>query len=134
MRKVLLDTNGYTRFLQGDEDVLDEMSDADTVLMSIVVLGELHAGFAGGRHKKRNTSQLNQFLAKPTVEMVDATHHTAEIFGHIKNLLKQNATPIPINDVWIAAHVVQTGAKLVTFDRHFLKVPGLRVWDIPESD
>ena len=58
-----------------------------------------------------------------------ATAETADVFGMVKSRLKAAGTPLPINDVWIAAHAIETGSIVVTFDRHFSKVPGLRLWD-----
>ena len=60
---------------------------------------------------------------------LDVTRATAEVFGVVKNQLKQAGTPIPINDVWIAAHAIETGSWLVTFDRHFTLIPGVLLWD-----
>ncbi len=127
MKKVLLDTNAYVRFLLGNEDILEVLSKAEVVYMSVFVLGELHAGFMGGRKRKDNYSILERFLSKPTVRVLDATSETAEIFGQIKSGLKKAGTPIPINDVWLASHTVESGSTLVTFDRHFTKVSGLRL-------
>lgn len=93
------------------------------------VLGELYAGFKGGMREQRNTKILSDFLNKPTVLTVDATPDTSEIFGTLKNSLKKAGTPLPINDVWIASHAIETGAIIITFDNHFQKIPGLRVWD-----
>ncbi len=129
MRKLLLDTNAYSNFLRGDHGVLDIISKADKVYMSIFVLGELLAGFKGGSKEKRNIETLNNFLSKPTVEIVNATIETSDYFATVKNMLKNNATPIPINDVWIAAHTLETGSVLVTFDEHFSYVSGLRIAD-----
>ncbi len=129
MKKVLLDTNAYVRFLAGDENVLACLAQADRVFMSVFVLGELFAGFRGGAKEKKNRQILDRFLAKPSVCVLDATRETAEYFGMIKNALKKSAHPIPINDVWIAAHALETGAVLATYDSHFLAVPGLRTWD-----
>ncbi len=53
---------------------------------------------------------------------------TADIFGMLKSALKKAGTPIPINDIWIASHAFETGALLVTYDRHFDKIQGLRLW------
>ena len=64
-----------------------------------------------------------------TTSTKDVSQETAEIYSDIKMALKKKGTPIPLNDVWIAAHTVETGAKLITYDSHFLKVPGLRVWE-----
>jgi tRNA(fMet)-specific endonuclease VapC len=65
VKKVILDTNAYTRFLAGGEDVLDTLSDTETVYMSIFVLGELYAGFYGGRKERQNKEILPHFLMSP---------------------------------------------------------------------
>jgi tRNA(fMet)-specific endonuclease VapC len=128
MRKILLDTNAYARFLGGDEHVLEALGGAGVVYMSIFVLGELHAGFLGGGKLQANKVILQKFLLKPTVQILNATSETAEFFGMVKEALKKAGTPIPINDVWIAAHAMETGSVMVTYDHHFTSVQGLRLW------
>lgn len=129
MRTILLDTNAYSSLLSGDDSVLIAISRADIVYMSIFVLGELHAGFAGGSKCAENKAILNEFLIKPTVKTLNATSETALVFGFVKNSLKKAGTPLPINDIWIAAHGLETGSILITYDSHFRQVPGLRFWD-----
>ncbi len=128
MKKVLLDTNAYTRLLTGDKDVLEVLGRAHTVFMSIFVLGELYAGFRGGLRESENRTQLDDFLRRPTVRILSGTLETSDIFGAIKHRLHKAGTPIPINDVWIAAHTTESGSHLVTFDRHFSHVAGLLLW------
>ena len=130
MKKVLLDTNAYVRFLGGDEKVLEALAAAEIVYLSIFVQGELFAGFQGGKKAVENKKILRDFLNKPTVRTLDATSETAEIFGLVKNTLKKAGTPLPVNDVWIAAHALETGSVVVTYDIHFTKVQGLRLWDL----
>jgi len=130
VKKILLDTNAYTHLLVGDSDVLDSLGSAETVYMSIFVLGELYAGFAGGTKEKENKSVLQRFIEKPTVKILNATAETAEIFGMIKNNLKNQGTPLPVNDVWIAAHGIETGSTIITFDPHFKRISGLLLWDM----
>ena len=129
MKKIVVDTNAWAQLLTGNEMVLDQIANADTVYMSIFVLGELFAGFSGGSKEKQNREILKRFLLKPTVKILNATTETAEVFGHIKSNLKTAGTPIPINDVWIAAHAIETGSVLVSFDAHFTNVPGIRLWN-----
>ena len=129
MKKIVLDTNAYTRLLTGEEDVLDVLGTAEIVYMSIFVLGELYAGFAGGTKERGNRDTLNRFLLKPSVKILNATSETAEVFGMVKQDLKRAGTPLPINDVWIAAHALETGSTLVTYDDHFKKIAGIRRWD-----
>ena len=129
MNKILLDTNAYVKYLTGDTKVLDALGKAVTVNMSVVVLGELYAGFKGGSRARKNRNDLDKFLEKTTVEILDVSRETSEIFGDIKNVLRKSGTPIPINDIWIAANTIESGSALVTYDTHFLKIPGLRTWD-----
>jgi len=129
MKKMVLDTNAYARLLTGNTDVLTAVASAELIYMSIFVLGELYAGFAGGVKQRENKVILNRFLSKPSVKILHATSETAEIFGVLKNDLKQFGTPLPINDVWIAAHAIETGSVIVTFDQHFRKISGIRLWD-----
>ena len=129
MKKIVVDTNAYAQLLTGNEMILDTIANAETVYVSIFVLGELFAGFSGGSKEKQNREILNRFLLKPTVKILNATTETAEVFGHIKSNLKTAGSPIPINDVWIAAHAIETGSVLVSFDAHFKNVPGIRLWN-----
>ena len=129
MKNILLDTNAYTRLLTGEEDVLGVIGAAETVYMSIFVLGELYAGFAGGTKERENKDTLYRFLSKPSVKILNATSETAEVFGMVKQELKKAGTPLPINDVWIAAHTLETGSTLVTYDGHFKNIAGIRQWD-----
>ena len=129
MKKVLLDTNAYSALLKGDGNILDAIGSADIVYVSVIVLGELYAGFCGGIQESKNRKRLNDFLSRPTVRILQVSKETAEIFGTIKQQLKSAGTPIPLNDVWIAAHALENGAGLISYDRHFQKVPGIRLWN-----
>ena len=130
MNKILLDTNAYSAYLAGDDRVFDVLTQAGLVYMSIFVLGELYSGFKGGRKEKNNLEILNKFLVKPTVHILDATSETAESFATIKYALKKSGTPLPINDIWIASHAMETGAVVITYDQHFKQIPGLRLWNV----
>ncbi len=129
MKKIILDTNAYARLLGGGETVLDVVASAEVIFMSIFVLGELHAGFSGGTKNRENRDISKRFLSKSPVKILNATSETAEVFGLLKNAPRQAGTPLLLNDVWIAAHGIETGSVMVTYDRHFLKIPGIRLWD-----
>ncbi len=128
MKQVLLDTNAYSELLKGDERVLSEIGEAEKVYMSVFVLGELFYGFKGGQKEVQNRGYLKDFLSKHTVRIVQASEETAEYFSEIKHNLKMQGKKIPLNDVWIAAHAMQHGAILITYDKHFEHVQGLRIW------
>lgn len=131
MTKIVLDTNAYSEFMSGNSVVFDYIIESETVYLSTVMIGELFAGFRGGNRYKQNKDELNVFLNKEGVRVLPVTVETSEIFGEIKDGLKKRGSMIPLNDIWIAAHTVETGSKLITFDSHFKQVSGLRIWEEP---
>ncbi len=130
MKTIILDTNAYSKLLTGADEVLDIIATSDIVYMSIFILGELYAGFKGGTKEKYNIEILNNFLHKPGVKILNATDETAQYFALIKNQLKKAGKPIPVNDIWIAAHAIESGSILVSYDHHFNFIDNLRHWEI----
>jgi tRNA(fMet)-specific endonuclease VapC len=128
MNALILDTNAYNRYCAGELAVLDAIHKTDIVYMSIFVLGELLYGFKGGTRERDNRLVLRRFLGGAKSRILGGTEETAEHFGSLKAYLKRNGTPIPLNDIWIAAQVLETGSILVTFDSHFKNIPGVRIW------
>ena len=123
--KVALDTNAYIDFLRGDPGRVEIVRKARRLYLPLFVLGELRAGFAAGNRTAENLEILQRFLQSPRVSILlpdeQTTHHYASIFVH----LRENGTPIPGNDLWIAALSSQHGLALCSSDAHFEKVPGL---------
>jgi tRNA(fMet)-specific endonuclease VapC len=129
MTKILLDTNAYSGFMSGNQLVFDYIVESEIVYISTIMLGELFAGFQGGKKYSKNKEDLKTFLNKDGVKILDVTIETSEIFGEIKALLSKKGKMIPLNDIWIAAHAIETGSKIITFDSHFKSIDGLRIWN-----
>jgi tRNA(fMet)-specific endonuclease VapC len=129
MTKIVLDTNAYSAFMTGDQLVLDYIVESEIVFMSTVMIGELFAGFHGGSKYSINKQELKSFLSKDGITIIDVTIETSEIFGEIKAELSHKGKMIPLNDIWIAAHAIETGAKLISYDAHFKIIDGLRLWE-----
>ena len=125
--KLLLDTNAYVELLKGSAAVADLVRGAERLVFSTVVVGELLFGFRNGNRYERNRAALDDFLSQPWLELAQVTLTTADRFGRVAAALRKAGTPIPTNDIWIAAHALETGAELITFDRHFDSVRGLPV-------
>jgi tRNA(fMet)-specific endonuclease VapC len=89
------------------------------------VLGEPRFGFHDGSRLRENLAELEGFLGHPFVSLEFLTLVTADRFGRIATSLKRAGTPIPTNDIWIAAHPMELAAELISFDIHFRLVPGL---------
>ena len=123
--RVLLDSNAYSRLMRGDDQTAAVVRDATEVLMSAVVVGELLYGFRNGSRFDRNVADLRSFLDNPYVSFVPVGSTTADRYSRIAAALRAKGNPIPTNDVWIAAHAMETGADLVSADRHFEAVDGI---------
>jgi predicted nucleic acid-binding protein len=121
--KIVLDTSAYSAFLRGNEAVARAVQEADEIVLTPIILGELYAGFLLGKHEKKNRSVLREFLASPRVKIRDIDEETSERYAAIFTYLRERGTPIPTNDIWIAASAMQHGLKLITTDTHYLKVP-----------
>ena len=128
MTRAILDTSGCSAYFKGDQRVADFLDEAERVLLPIFALGELYAGFRKGTKFEMNMGFVRRLLAKPNVSVPEAGSDTAETYGRILSDLRGAGTPLPVNDVWIAAQAMEHGAIVVSYDRHFLKVPGLRIW------
>jgi tRNA(fMet)-specific endonuclease VapC len=117
--RVALDTNRYVDLCKGVVETVTLLEEAEAVVVPFVVLGELRAGFANGRRQAENERTLRRFLLKDGVEVLFAddqtTHHYAAVFLQ----LRKQGTPIPTNDIWLAALVLQHNLVLHARDRHF---------------
>jgi tRNA(fMet)-specific endonuclease VapC len=125
--RVCLDTSAYSRLMGGHAPLTQLLESADDVLVPATVLGELHAGFEMGSRREANRRKLDEFLALPGVETIAVTADVAERYGLLVSQLTRQGTPIPTNDIWIAAAALETGARLVSYDSHFEHIPGLIV-------
>lgn len=123
--KILLDTTAYVGFKRDLNEVVEVITSAEQIFFSPIVLGELMFGFRNGTKFEKNMQELNQFLDHEAVALVPIVKVTSDRYSRIATQLKHQGTPIPTNDLWIAAQTMEHGAELISSDRHFEKVPGL---------
>lgn len=123
--KLLLDTSAYVGFKLGHSQLVDFLSQSNTIYVSPIMIGELIFGFRNGSRFNENMEGLNQFLSHEVIEKIAIGELTADRYSRIAAQLKQQGTPIPSNDIWIAAQTMEYGAELVTMDRHFENVAGV---------
>ncbi|HEY3357375.1 MAG TPA: type II toxin-antitoxin system VapC family toxin [Polyangia bacterium] len=123
--RLALDTNAYRLVMEGDAAAVGLARTATRVLMPVPVLAELRFGFLNGTRGRENEAYLARFLDTPRVEVLRCDEETAGRYAELKLQLKKQGTPIPINDVWIAALALQHRATLFTRDSDFERIPQL---------
>jgi tRNA(fMet)-specific endonuclease VapC len=123
--KVAIDTNRYVDLCRDDADVARVLEMAEAVYVPFVVLAELRAGFGVGSRGPDNERTLRKFLAQEGVHVLYADDTTTRHYASTYRQLRQQGTPIPTNDLWIAALVIQHDLALCARDRHFDHLPQL---------
>lgn len=123
--KIILDTSAYVGFKRNEVEMVEIIVQAELILFSPVVLGELMFGFRNGTRFKENMDDLDRFLEHEAVELVHIGEITSDRYSRIAAQLKRQGTPIPTNDIWIAAQTMEHGSELITSDHHFEKINGL---------
>ena len=128
MKRILIDTNIYSHAMRGDHDITETLKKVETIGISVISIGELYSAFKAGSRKLENHTELEFFLDSPRVVLYPVDIITADYYAEILSGLKKAGTPIPTNDIWIAAAAFQHGLKLFTKDAHFSSVKGLVIF------
>lgn len=123
---VAIDTNAYSGFRRGNAALVELFGRVPRLIVPLVVLAELLAGFAGGKKAQRNRAELATFLASPRVSLALPDRQTAETYASVFQQLRGDGRPIPTNDIWVAATALQCAVPLVTLDAHYRFVRDLR--------
>ena len=133
MSGLILDTSAYVAFKRGQQQAVEILQLAETIVIPVIVLGELLAGFAFGAREAENRRELTAFLDSPRVQMATVGSTTASWYGRVYANLRRLGRPIPANDLWIAATALQSGLPVFSYDRHFKSVEGLGLITQPED-
>jgi len=120
-----LDTSAYSAFNRGDKRLRSWFTSENDIIIPIVVVGELRAGFAAGNKRKENEQLLQRFLDSPNVYVQSITDKTTVIYSFIYLGLRKKGRPIGTNDMWIAATALELDSELLTLDDDFSYVPDL---------
>lgn len=121
MSRYCLDTSAYSHFKRGDPRVAEIIDSAEWLGVPLIVVGELETGFLLGNpgRLEQNRAELAEFLAHPVVEEVGLDPSTSRLYAEIVTALRKVGTPLPTNDIWIAAVAARTGATVLSYDPHF---------------
>lgn len=123
--RIAIDTNRYVDLCKGLAATVEILETATEIILPFIVLAELRAGFLLGRRQVENERALNRLLLKDGVEVIypddQTTHHYASVYRQ----LRKQGTPIPTNDMWLAALVLQHNVALHARDKHFDHLPQL---------
>lgn len=121
---MILDTNALSAFFDGDAHLKGVLAKAAKISLPVIVLGEYRFGLLGSRLRKIIEPALDGLQAASDVLPIDTD--TVQPYAKLCDQLKRAGTPIPSNDIWIAALAVQHGLPVVSQDKHFDLVPGIR--------
>ena len=117
--RIAIDTNRYSDFVDGDPTTGQIIATAERIYVPFIVLAELRFGFLRGTRMAENEQRLITFLSRPRVEPMLPNEMTTFEYAKLAVQLRKQGTPIPVNDIWMAALVVQHNLTLFARDKHF---------------
>ncbi len=121
---MILDTNALSAWAGGNAGIEMPLRSSSRLVTPSVVLGEYYFGIRQSRHRRRYEDWLRRNL--PLTEIATITAATASSYADIRLELKQRGTPVPSNDAWIAALARQHGQPILSNDKHFDLIPGVK--------
>lgn len=121
--RLALDTNRYIDFCKGEAKTVQTLQTAEEIFLPFIVVGELRAGFRCGTRGLENEKILVRLLNSPRVQILFADQQTTHHYANLFLQLRKQGTPIPTNDLWIAALVNQHNLILFDRDEHFNHLP-----------
>ena len=121
---MILDTNALSAAAEREPSALEVVARAERLAIPVIVLGEYRLGIAQSRHRVSYENWLREWTA--AVSVLDIDEETTHSYAAIGLELKKKGKPIPANDLWIAALCRQYSLPLLSRDRHFDFVSGLR--------
>jgi len=121
----LIDTNIIVDLFRNIQKVKKKLLKLNSINISVIVYGELIYGIENSSQKEKHLNELNNFLKSCLI--IPITKNTAKTYGKIKTALKKQGTPIPENDIWIAAQAIEQGAVLLSNDKHFDLIKDLQL-------
>jgi predicted nucleic acid-binding protein len=122
LSRYCLDTSAYSHLRRGDPRAIQLVDAAEWIGLPSITMGELRVGFRQGSREAENESRLQDFLSHPSVEEVTVDSDVSSHYAGIVTDLLAAGTPLPANDIWIAACSARHGALVLTYDRHFEKI------------
>ena len=122
---VLLDTSVVVQHFRGELSLTEVSGGFEEFLLPQTALAELYTGAFRSAHPEKKFTQIERFVEGINVLLPDEV--TAEIYGRIAAQLARAGTPIPQNDIWIAAIALQYDIPVATADGHFRNVDGLKI-------
>lgn len=127
MNSLVLDTNTYVAYLNGDKQIVAYVKAADEINLPFIVIGELHYGFFKGNKAPENIRILQEFLESPRVRIIHSDEDVNIVFGEIAAELSSIGKPMQQNDIWIAAVCKRHNYSLLTYDQGFKNIIGLKL-------
>ncbi|MFN6946263.1 MAG: type II toxin-antitoxin system VapC family toxin [Cytophagaceae bacterium] len=124
-KRFLLDTNIVIGLFANEQAIINNIMSSETIFIPTIVIGELYYGAEQSSKKNENIKKIDEFASNSFV--LECSTETAKQYGSVKCKLKLKGTPIPENDIWIAAMAIQNDLTLITRDKHFNHVEGLYI-------
>lgn len=123
--RLLIDSNRFIDFCAGESEVVDAFEQAALLVVPFVVLAEIRVGAHSLRRGDTQVRILGELLQQQGVRVAHSSDTTTHHYAMLYARLKKAGTPIPTNDIWIAALAIEHSLVLYSRDAHFDRFPDI---------
>ena len=123
--RILIDSNRFIDFCAGEMKVVDAFEQVALVVVPFIVLAEIRVGAQSIKRGDAQVRILGELLQQPGVRVVHSSDSTTHHYAALYARLRKAGTPIPTNDLWIAALAIEHSLVLYSRDAHFDLIPSI---------
>lgn len=123
--RILIDSNRFIDFCAGEQAVVDAFEQAALIVVPFIVLAEIRVGAYSVKRGDAQVRVLGELLQQPGVRVAHSSETTTHHYAALYARLKKAGTPIPTNDLWIAALAIEHSLVLYSRDAHFDRIPSI---------
>lgn len=124
---MILDTNAYSAFKRNDKRFVDLIEKCELLIISPILVAELYSGFLAGNRTRENIEEFNLFLQLPKCIQITINSEIAKNYSEIYFNLRRKGTPIPTNDIWLAAICLTYKYPILSIDKHFKNIENIEI-------
>ncbi len=121
---LILDTNALSAVVDGDPAIKPMVQRATSVEISVITLGEYRFGISQSTRRAQCEKWLRDYLELYSI--LNITNETTRHYADLRVALRRAGTPIPSNDLWIAAQSRQYDLPILSRHQHFERVHEVR--------
>jgi len=126
--KIIVDTSVWIEYFNNHAGIAEEL-DRKLLACNIYIVGPIVTEILQGAKTNKDYQILEDSI--DGLPFIETSLAEWKLVGEISFKLRRKGLTIPVTDCIIAAAAINHGASVMTYDRHFKQIPGVKLEKIP---